>query len=316
MTSGGRTSGVVVPATLRERVTGIWGAAGARWLDAVPGLVAGLARDWELEVGDPYPLSINWVAPARRADGTAVVLKLGVPAAGHLRREAAALTAFGGRGAVALLACDDARGALLLERAAPGRPAAALVPADDAAATAAIVAVARRLHRPAPPGTGLPELATRGAAFGAYLRAHPAGGPLAGELVRRADRLFAELVATATARVVLHGDLHHDNVLRAGREPWLAIDPHGLVGDPGYEVGALLYNPLGAADVVPLLPGRVRQLADGLGLPRERVVAWGFVQAVLAEVWAVEDGGRPDGRPTAVARALLARLPRSVSGEP
>ena len=31
---------------------------------------------------------------------------------------------------------------------------------------------------------------------------------------------------------MLHGDLHHDNVLTADREPWLAIDPHGVLGDP------------------------------------------------------------------------------------
>lgn len=115
---------------------------------------------------------------------------------------------------------------------------------------------------------------------------------------------------------MLHGDLHHDNILRATREPWLAIDPHGVVGDPGYEVGALLYNP-DPEDrdeaLTALVPSRVEQLADELGMPQERVVAWGFVKAVLSEVWTVEDWSgsapAPVSRALDVARLLRPRLP-------
>jgi streptomycin 6-kinase len=111
---------------------------------------------------------------------------------------------------------------------------------------------------------------------------------------------------------VLHGDLHHDNVLRADREPWLAIDPHGVVGDPGAEVGAMLYNPDPSRRdpaLVALVPARIEQLADGLGLPIERVVAWGFVQAVLSAVWTAEERGAATTRALDVALALEPRLP-------
>ena len=125
--------------------------------------------------------------------------------------------------------------------------------------------------------------------------------------MERARHLFAELCATAPGRVVLHGDLHHDNVLSAGREPWLAIDPHGVVGDPGYEIGALLYNPDPTGDddtVLDLVPARVEQLADGLGMPVERVVAWGFVQGVLSEVWTFEGDGTRTMRSLRLAQRL------------
>jgi streptomycin 6-kinase len=92
-----------------------------------------------------------------------------------------------------------------------------------------------------------------------------------GRLVNRAAGLLVELSESATDQVVLHGDLHHDNVLRAEREPWLAIDPHGVVGDPGFEVGAMLYNPDPARrdrELLALVPARIEQLADGLGCPR------------------------------------------------
>jgi streptomycin 6-kinase len=109
--------------------------------------------------------------------------------------------------------------------------------------------------------------------------------------------------------VVVHGDLHHDNVLRSGRAGWLAIDPHGWVGDPGFDAGPLLYNPdpgRAADDLLAPVSRRVEQLADGMDVPDERVVRWGFVAAMLSEVWSAEDG-EAGGRPLAVARLLHAR---------
>jgi streptomycin 6-kinase len=197
-----------------------------------------------------------------------------------------------------------------------------LVPRQDERATGVLIDVMRRLHRPAPAETGLPELTRRGDSFTWYLRDHQGDDPLPRQLVERASRLFAELCATATERVVLHGDLHHDNVLADhlpaddvldGGARWVAIDPHGFVGDPGYELGALLYNPPGPASedglVTDLLFERIEQLAAGLDLPMERVVAWGFVQAMLSEVWNAEGCGPVGGRPLRVARALLPHLP-------
>ena len=135
---------------------------------------------------------------------------------------------------------------------------------------------------------------------------------------KRLGRLKAATLkrrASATDRVVLHGDLHHGNVLRASGvrdEPWLAIDPHGIVGDSGAEVGAMLYNPdppRRDPALVALVPERVEQLADGLALPVDRVVAWGFVQAVLSEVWTAEVPGSSVTRALDVALALEPRLP-------
>lgn len=300
---------MIVPEVLRRNVTGVWGEPGARWLADLPATVAALADAWGLTVGEPYDLTYHWVAPVTRADGTEAVLKAGVPTSAQLAVEAAALFAYGGHGAVALLGYDPVRGALLLEKAIPGTRARALVPADDAEATAAVAAVARALHRPPPPGHGLPHLREKGRAFADYLRAYGDDGPLPRRLVERAGEAFDALVSSAPADVLLHGDLHHDNVLRAGREPWLAIDPHGLVGDPGYDAGALLYNPEPERHderLLSLVPSRVASLARGLDLPADRVAAWGFVKAVLSEVWTVEDDGVPGKRPLAVARLLAA----------
>ena len=303
-------TGGMFPAAFTRNVTGSWGDDGRRWLAGLPMLIEDIARDWELTVGPPYPLSFNFVAPVRRAGGSPGVLKLGPAEAGHIAREADTLGFLGGRGAVEVLARDDKRGALLLERAEPGVTLRTLVPEHDGQATAVLVDLMRRLHRPAPAGLMLEEISSRVAAFDAHLARYPGDDPIPRALVERARELWAELCASASRRVVLHGDLHHENVLAASREPWLAIDPHGALGDPGYEVGAVLYNPFdGDEPVLELLPARVEQFADGLGMSVDRVVAWGFVQAVLFEVWGAEGGDAEPGQALRVALTLLPRLP-------
>ncbi len=302
---------IEVPELLARNVELVWGEDGRRWLGRLPAAVDEIAARWSLDVGPAYALTFHWVAPVRCADGTPAVVKLGVPGAEHLRYEAAALASFDGNGAVRLLAHDVARGALLLERASPGSMARELVPHNDDEATAAAIGVLSRLHEATPPADGLPDLHSERTAFVDHLAAFPGDDPLPRDLVVAALRTFDELCATAPRRVVLHGDLHHDNVLSADREPWLAIDPHGWVGDPGADLGPLLYNPDPYRDddeLLALVPRRLEHLADGLGIEQDRAVAWGFVMAMLSDVWSAPDGDAGH-RPLAVARLLAARLP-------
>ncbi|MDN5852365.1 MAG: aminoglycoside phosphotransferase family protein [Actinomycetia bacterium] len=297
---------VAVPPALRENVRDAWGSAGTAWLDALPGVITETADAWDLEVGDPYELSFNWVAPVRRSDGSAAVLKLGVPSSDHLLEEAEALRCFDGHGAVRLLDRDPVRGALLIEHAAPGTMLRELVPTKDDEATRVIVDVLRRLHVPAPQDVRLPEVATFRQSFVAHLRDVPCDTPPV-RMVEHALSLLDELCASSTQRVVVHGDLHHDNVLRAEREGWLAIDPHGAVGDPGIEIAPVLYNPdpwRRDDDLLALVPARLERLADGLGISYERAAAWAYVGCVLSEVWDAESGDSSGGRPLDVARLL------------
>jgi streptomycin 6-kinase len=95
--------------------------------------------------------------------------------------------------------------------------------------------------------------------------------------------------------VLLHGNLHHDNILCAEREPWLAIDPKGLIGELAYETGALLRNLwpaiLAEPDPARLIARRIDQLAEEVAFERARVRDWGMAQAVLSAWWFIEDGG-------------------------
>lgn len=294
----------------QANVRAVHGDAGASWLADIPRLLTELEHSWDLRINAPYELSYNYVAPAMSRSGTACVVKLTVPGFADRDREVAALTAYSGRGAVDLLDRDDPRGALLLERGDPGRTLAELGPDQDAEATAIICSVMQRLWCAPPSDSGLPSLVEYGRAFADYDRRYAGAGPVPARLVEQAGELLEELSATSQRQVLLHGDLHHHNVLQARRETWLAIDPHGLIGDPGFDVGAMLYNPVtsDADQLLALLPARLQQISELTGLQPERVAGWGLVMAVLSEVWSSEDSGEIDGRPLAIAESLSTRL--------
>ena len=215
-----------------------------------------------------------------------------------LAEEARALAAFRGEGVVALLEHDD--DALLLERVLPGTPLVSV--ADDDEATRIAAAVMRRLWRP--PQADFPTVIDWGEGFERHRAAHSGGsGPLDRVLFERAERLFASLCASQAAPVLLHGDLHHFNVLEGPSGSWLAIDPKGVIGEPCYEPGALLRNPYPELPSRPRMTRRLDLLADALGFDRGRLRDWAFAQAVLSAVWHVEDGDPGEGRRYAMACA-------------
>jgi streptomycin 6-kinase len=289
----------------------VYGADGAAWLERLPSLIDDCARRWSLTVSPPFvPLSYNYVAPAVRADGTDVVLKVGFPAP-ELLAEMEALRLFDGHAIVQLLDADRGWGAMLLERLKPGTPLALVT--DDEQATTIAAGVMRRLWRPLPPEHPFPTAARWAAGMG-RMRAHFGGGtgPFPAPLVEEAESLFTELFGSMAEPVLLHGDLHHENIITAEREAWLALDPKGLASEPAYEVGALLRNqlpePFDASEWTRILARRLDQLAEELGFDRARLRGWGLAQAVLSAWWSVEDHGYGWERAMACAE-VLASLP-------
>ena len=282
-----------LPADFTTRIRGAF-PSGADWLTRLPALIAECERRWSLNLGRHFPeLSYNFVAPAVRADGSPAVLKLGVPNR-ELTSEIEALRFYDGCGAVHLLDADPDLGALLLERLSPGTMLASWP--DDAGATAIAAQVMRELWRPAPAEGEFLTVAGWAAGL-TRLRTRFAGGsgPFPEKLVATAETLFAELLASSAPPVLLHGDLHHFNILTAQRAPWLAIDPKGVIGEPAYEIGALLRNPwddlLAWPNLRQIQARRIDQLADLLDLDRARITGWAVAQAVLSAWWDYEDAG-------------------------
>ena len=272
------------------------GGEGEEWLRRLPDIVSYLRERWEIEVGRPFEgIWYNWVAPARRADGTHAVIKLCVPGDEEFASGALALEAFDGRGAVRLLELDLGLGAMLMERVEPGGQLYDV--RDDVAATSAAAGVIVKLRRPVPPDHPFPTVSRWARGF-SLLRDRFGGGigPMPPMLVERAELLFDDLLSSQEETVLLHGDLHQENILSVSdgeRGSWLAIDPKGVAGDPAYEVAALLHNPdwlLEEPRPGEVLERRVYQLAEELDLDLQRVWGWGFAKAVRAAFQVFEDG--------------------------
>ncbi len=295
-----------LPPHFTQRVVELYGEAGRAWLADLPRLLAACGAQWDLHVGAPFDLSYNYVAPATRADGAPCVLKLR-PTPDEPWTELDALRHYAGHGCAAVLAADPALGAMLIERLRPGTRLAT-VPDDEATAIAANVMML--LWRPAPAAHSFPTVDAWMAGLG-KLRAHYGGGtgPFPAALVARAEGLAAELRGGGSAPMLLHGDLHHDNILAAERAPWLAIDPQGVVGDPAFEAGALLRNPLAGVRTWPDLAARTARrldiLAERTGLDRQRLAGWSLAGAVLSAWWNVEDHGEYDPTEMRLAEALV-----------
>lgn len=299
-----------IPDAFAQTMRALHGAAGDRWLQqTLPRLLTACARRYNLTLHPPFPdLSYNYAAPATRADGTAVVLKVGVPNP-ELTSEIAALRHFNGRGVVRLLDANAARGVLLLERLQPGRML--LEVDDDDRATRIAAGVMEALWRPPPAEHPFPSVGAWAKGLRRLRQTFGGVGPYPQQLVETAESLFRELLASQDEPVLLHGDLHHYNILSAQRAPWLAIDPKGVVGEPAYEVGALLRNPLDLTqrpDLAGILARRVDILTETLGVERARIVGWGAAVSVLSAWWSYEDAGQLNEATLTVAQHLADML--------
>lgn len=259
-------------------------AGGGAWLERLPGLVAESVESWSLDLGPPYAHAhVSFVAPVLLEDGTPAVLKINFPDV-ESEQEAGALEHWAGEGAVRLLAHDPERRALLVERCEPGTTLWEVEDEEEANLVAA--RLLRRLWRPPRPGNEFRSLEAEAARWADELprRWQAQGRPFERRLLDEAVAFLRAAGPAQRDRVVLHQDFHGGNVLRAGREPWLAIDPKPLVGEREFDTASLLRDrrqELGR-DSHPGLTIRRRldQLAAELDLDRVRMRGWGVAHAL------------------------------------
>ncbi|MCI3131401.1 aminoglycoside phosphotransferase family protein [Phenylobacterium aquaticum] len=209
---------------------------------------------------------------------------------------------WGGDGAAKVFARED--DALLLERAlSPDALAQMARRGDDDAACRILCAAGARLHapRPAAAPSGLIPLDQRFRALWPVAEAR-------GGAYRRSADLARALLAEQAGPCVLHGDLHHGNVLDFGPRGWLAIDPKGLLGDPGYDYANIFCNPDIETALAPgALERRLACVAQASGLAPVRLLQWVVAYCGLSAAWTLSDGDDP-WRALAIADAAAALL--------
>jgi streptomycin 6-kinase len=280
-----------LPEKFRKIFTDLYEHEGEVWLEHLPQTISKLEQTWDVHVQKHFAnLSYNFVAPAVRSDGTNVVLKLGFPE--ELTLEANALKAYAGDGSVKLLEHEPTLEALLLERLEPGEPLPNKT--ENEANTRITATLLKRLWRKVENPAVFRSLDSWMRALRHAYDEHKVNKSFRYfPLLDKAVHLYQEL--RTDEHVLLHADLHHDNILTAQREPYLVIDPKGIVGEKGFDAGTFLINPV---DVLITLPEvekihreRVAIFSEMLLIPEQEVEAWGFVFAVLSACWTVGDHG-------------------------
>ncbi|GHC36273.1 aminoglycoside phosphotransferase family protein [Streptomyces cinnamoneus] len=307
------TSRITIPAGLVDNhATMPEGEGGPEWIAGLPELAAHFLDRWGLRVDGPGAHgAVALVLPVLREDSSPAALKL-QPVTDESTGEPHALRVWGGAGAVGLLDEDAETGTMLLERLDAGRSLAGVPDAE-----AALLALSELLGRlqQAPPPAGMRRLADVASAMLAEV---PDALPRLGDPGER--RLLASCAAAVEDVVgeagdrLLHWDLHYENVLAplpaAGREPWLAIDPKPLVGDPAFDllpaVGDRWDDVVATGDVARAVRRRFDLMTEVLGLDRPRAVCWTLGRVLQNCLWDIADG-KPALQPeqTAIARALL-----------
>lgn len=270
-------SDVRIPPAFRALIAGRTPApttSGHDWLRELPDLIDAHLALWELQPDGPaWHGECALVVPIAR-EGERLALKLTWPHP-EARLERLALRAWGGTGAVQLVAADPGAFALLLERLDGDRNLTA-EPILEACETIGVLL--RRLDRPAPPQ--IPGLD-----FDGLVRQLDAGHP---SVPRRMSVQAASLVgqlADGAERRLVHSDLHFANVLAAQRERWLAIDPKPVATELAYGVAPAVWNrgaeAVRAHNLRTHLRLRAEVIADAAGFDEDRVRAWTFVRLVL-----------------------------------
>jgi streptomycin 6-kinase len=253
---------------------------GATWLESLPQLAEECAERWSLRLGEPFGQGhVSLTVPVTLSDGGQAVLKLNFPEE-ESAHEADALMHWRGEGAARLLEVDRERNALLIERADPGTSLWEV--GDDQEATLIAASVMARLWlRPPPDSHPFRLLADEAERWTAQLRSdwEALGRPFEQRLVDAAAAAARELAGSQAKLAVCHQDLQGSNVLKALREPWLAIDPKPIVAEPAFDVASLLRDRRWSIDGG-VIRRRLDLLAAELDLDRDRIQGWGLVHAL------------------------------------
>jgi streptomycin 6-kinase len=259
------------------------GEVGRAWLTFLPETINFCEAHWKLRVSEPFDLSYNYVA---RTEGDQSVIKVCLPGPGF-KAELDSLKFYQGCGLCRLVDYIEDRNVLLLESLQPGFNVRRLDEHGSIQATCSVIqemqAAKRNLH-----GT-FPTVSDWAKGLG-KMRSHFAKrwSPFDEEVVKKVEMLFPKLISTQRNIYVLHGDLHHENILAYGKS-WKAIDPKGVVGEIEYELIPFLLNNHSGSSINEVIDARIDQFHQRLNVDIQRVYWWGLCHSLLSAWWNIED---------------------------
>lgn len=276
-----------LPEELVTHISAICGSRGEEWFTQLPRLICELEDRWSLKVREPFPgIEYNFVAPAVFNNGGDAVVKISPPFERiEIHCEAKYLRTRKGEGVVKLLAEDRERHAILIERALPGTALFKEFENDPAAAIPHAVDVLRSILRPPP--ADMKDVDTLDNWFKNFRRYRETDFPKA--QAEKAFEIYERLSRQHDRTYYLHGDFHPGNIVTATREPYLAIDPKGIVGHIGYDIAVFLNNlhwwQNGKQGVEQLLQEAVAKFAAAFVMTEIELRQWAYAYMVIGAWW-------------------------------
>lgn len=279
--------------TLKQNIANLYGSKGTDWIANLPAIVTALANHWSLnEVTPVSNMTFNYVAKAILNNKESVILKISYNSQSILN-EKQALAHPGLQGSIKLIDYNNKYNALLLQQAIPGITLKSLYRDNPDYVMNCYLVTMQKLHcQQLLKESNFPHVADWLKALDKpSLNKH-----IPSALLNKAIELKNKILSSPKPLIFLHGDLHHDNILKHDNE-WLAIDPKGVIGEAEFEIAAfdfMYISELAAtADVKELLAKRAELLAQKSGLDAQRIKDWVFVRLILMAAWFIEDNGDP-----------------------
>lgn len=276
---------------LRNNVIGVWGKEGEEWLKKLPNLVKHISTNWHLQNLKPVDnLSYNYVLQGTCVqDELLVIVKISCDAI-EFNQEVNALKSYQNSGScIPILDVDYDCNAFLMPHAIPGYSLATLFPKHDDLAIKHACGVISNLHS-VEINKNI-EWPTVSGWVKCFDKINPAALP--NEHISKAKKLASYLLSSNTKNVLLHADLHYDNLIKHGNK-WIAIDPKGVIGDPAFEIGNVCVRRKDAIIMnTEKMIQRFNSFSRYLNLDAQRIISWAYVQAVMQACWSVQDNGDP-----------------------
>ena len=284
---------IELPEKFTRNTLNLCGESGEAWLNDLPRIIRELESVWSLKAESPFRnLSYNYVAPCVRADGGEAVLKIALPLNNpEIFNEAKFLQSADGSGAVKLLQSDESRRAILLERLSPGENLKEVCRRDKARAVEIAIPILRGFLKKPPPNSTFKTLDEWFGNF--FKKAATTNFPT--EFQNKTREFYGQLSGDSKQKFLIHGDLHHENILSATRDDFLAIDPKGIVGGIGYEIAVFLNNHLwwsaSERKLKENLNNAVQRFAEAFDVEPIDLRRWAYAQIVLSAWWTFDENG-------------------------
>ncbi|MDM5330148.1 aminoglycoside phosphotransferase family protein [Neobacillus sp. CF12] len=275
-----------ISSKFQKKIINAFGSDGVSWLDSLESTIQTYFEKWELTSEGPVEnLSYNYVIKVTDSAGAPFILKLGVPNF-DTRNEMKTLQIYNGDGCAKLLKYDLEDGVMLLERLVPGRMLSTV--SDEIVVIENYTKVWKAIRRPLLDGVSTPSLTHWFEGLTNYRNS--GDSQIALKHVQAAEEFFQQVMDSSEGTELLHGDLHHENILYSEENGWMAIDPKGVAGDPYFDVVSFLVNQLDSkVDPKSILKLRVDTICEQLGLDRQRLLKASIALGTLYACWGIED---------------------------